>query len=256
MRTQPVVNHLKRVLSITCTFFGANWHRPSNYFHPEVYLSNATDVVVQGAGSARVMSHPSHGNIAMALLARNHDRLDSLAESLRTSTSNPIATFLTDTRAVNTSKAFSAIRSHGSFQNPKLKVAIFSVKHSLKNPFLNETHNEFVESLSTYVGGAIAFSQEVVKMLFEQHSEKALADGGLKKGTLIFTDTLGALRTNANFAAYGARRSAVRILAQSLAKEYSAKGIHVAQTIANGGIQAENGEAQERGQTMSAEAVW
>ena len=53
----------------------------------------------------------------------------------------------------------------------------------------------------------MAFSKEVVKMLFDQNGQTLLADGGGKKGTLIFTGTLGAMRTNANFAAYGASRS-------------------------------------------------
>ena len=67
----------------------------------------------------------------------------------------------------------------------------------------------------------MAFSKEVVRMLFEQHGQTLLKDGGGKKGTLIFTGTLGAMRTNANFAAYGASRSGARSLAQALAKEYS-----------------------------------
>lgn len=78
--------------------------------------------------------------------------------------------------------------------------------------------------METYVGGAMAFSQEVIKMLFAQHGEKALADGGEKKGTLILTGTLGAMRTNTNYAAYGGSRSAARSLAQALAKEYSPVG--------------------------------
>lgn len=67
----------------------------------------------------------------------------------------------------------------------------------------------------------MAFSREVIRMLFEQHGQTLLKDGGGKKGTLIFTGTLGAMRTNANFAAYGASRSGARSLAQALAKEYS-----------------------------------
>ena len=67
----------------------------------------------------------------------------------------------------------------------------------------------------------MAFSKEVVRMLFEHHGQTLLADGGSKKGTLIFTGTLGAMRTNANFAAYGASRSGARSFAQALAKEYS-----------------------------------
>lgn len=67
----------------------------------------------------------------------------------------------------------------------------------------------------------MAFSKEVVKMLFDQNGQTLLTDGGGKKGTLIFTGTLGAMRTNTKSAAYGASRSGARSLAQALAKEYS-----------------------------------
>jgi hypothetical protein len=47
----------------------------------------------------------------------------------------------------------------------------------------------------------------------------------------------------------------VRQLSQSLAREFSKKGVHVVHTIANGGIEDKNGEAQKQGSKMSAEAV-
>ena len=67
----------------------------------------------------------------------------------------------------------------------------------------------------------MAFSKEVVRIFFEQQGQTLLAEGGGKKGTLIFTGTLGAIRTNANSASHGASRSGARSLAQALAKEYS-----------------------------------
>ena len=82
----------------------------------------------------------------------------------------------------------------------------------------------------------MVFSQESIKLMFEHHGEKTLAEGAEKKGTLIFTGTLGALRCNAEVASYGASRSSVRQLAQALAREMSPKGIHVAHAIANGRI--------------------
>lgn len=66
---------------------------------------------------------------------------------------------------------------------------------------------------------------------------------------------MGALRCNSQFSAYGASRASVRQLSQALGREMSEKGIHVAHTIANGGIVDENGEAQKVGKKMSAESV-
>lgn len=120
---------------------------------------------------------------------------------------------------------------------------------------MDETFEDFTASLESYVGGAFAFSQEALKLLFEHHGEAPLSETGQKKGTLIFTGTLGALRCNAEFAAYGAGRSSVRQLAQSLARELSAKGVHVAHTIANGSIEDKDGEDQRIGKKMSADAV-
>lgn len=152
-------------------------------------------------------------------------------------------TFPSDTNPSNLSKAFADIRSHSSFKDLKLRVAVYHVKNASRKPFLEETHADFMNSMETYVGGAMAFSQEVVKMLFAHHGEKALTDGGEKKGTLILTGTLGAMRTNANFAAYGGSRSAARSLAQALAKEYSPVGIQVVHTIVNGSVIDEESEA-------------
>lgn len=103
--------------------------------------------------------------------------------------------------------------------------------------------------------GAMVFAQESFKRFFEDHGEKTLADGAEKKGTLIFTGTLGALRANAEFASYGASRASVRQLAQALAREFSPKGIHVAHAIANGRITDADNEDTKAGKHIAAEAV-
>ncbi|GAB7352804.1 hypothetical protein MBLNU459_g3422t1 [Dothideomycetes sp. NU459] len=207
-----------------------------------------------GAGIARVLL--SQGNMAVALLARRPESLNDLKRDLRSSVPNAVVEgFPTDTSPESLKKAFSDIKEHKSFTNLKLDTAIFSIKHSSKKPFLDETYEDFTDSLETYVGGAFTFSQEVLKRFFSDHGEAGLADGAPKKGTLIFTGTLGALRCSAEYAAYGAGRASVRQLAQTLAREMSAKGVHVVHSIANGSIRDEAGEEQKTGKKMSAEAV-
>jgi NADP-dependent 3-hydroxy acid dehydrogenase YdfG len=112
-----------------------------------------------------------------------------------------------------------------------------------------------MDPLETYVGGAMVFAQESIKMFFEHHGDATLADGAEKKGTLIFTGTLGALRCNAEFASYGASRASVRQLAQALAREMSPKGIQVVHTIANGRITDADNEDTKSGKHIAAEAV-
>jgi NAD(P)-dependent dehydrogenase (short-subunit alcohol dehydrogenase family) len=114
---------------------------------------------------------------------------------------------------------------------------------------------DFTSSLTTYVGGAMEFGQLALARFFADHGDEGLAAGTGKKGTLIFTGTLGAMRTNAQYASYGAGRAGVRMLAQALAKEFSEKGVHVAHVIANGGIEDAQGQAQEEGKRISADSV-
>lgn len=98
----------------------------------------------------------------------------------------------------------------------------------------------------------MVFSQEAIKRLLEDHGEKSLAEGAEKKGTLIFTGTLGALRCNAEFGSYGASRGSVRQLAQALAKEMSPKGIHVAVSVS----QSSSFCSRQAGLSGTDEKIW
>ena len=97
--------------------------------------------------------------------------------------------FPSDTSKASIEKAFHDIKSHASFSGLKAEVAIYSVKHSSKKPFLSETREEFEDSLETYVGGAFTFAQESVKRFYADHGEAALADGGGKKGVCVRVPT-------------------------------------------------------------------
>ncbi|KIW37094.1 uncharacterized protein PV06_10721 [Exophiala oligosperma] len=209
-------------------------------------------VILMGAGPttasgiARILAHPSHGNMAVALLSRSAD--ESLAERLsRESNGGTLRAFQTDTSESSLTRAFSEIQSWSEAQHlGKLNLAIWNIKHSHKTPFADESPAKFGDSLQTYVTGAMVFAQLSSKWMLSQYasdttpatdsSPSDTAEVMIKKGTIIFTGTLGALRTNPGYAAYGAGRAGVRMLAQSLAREYSPRGIHVVHAIANGGI--------------------
>lgn len=93
-----------------------------------------------------------------------------------------LETFPTDTSKASLEKTFREIKDHQSFKDLKLRVAIYSIKHSSKKPFLEETYEDFTESLEQYAGGAFTFAQESLKRFFADHGESGLADGAPKKG--------------------------------------------------------------------------
>jgi hypothetical protein len=108
-----------------------------------------------------------------------------IATVRETSPDAVLEAFPSDTSKASLEKAFEDIKAHERFAGLKAEVAIYSVKHSSKKPFLEETREEFEGSLEEYVGGAFTFAQESVKRFYADHGEKALADGGEKKGVSL-----------------------------------------------------------------------
>jgi NAD(P)-dependent dehydrogenase (short-subunit alcohol dehydrogenase family) len=58
----------------------------------------------------------------------------------------------------------------------------------------------------------------------------------LGRGTLIFTGASGSLRGKPGFAHFAAAKAGLRMISQSMAREYGPKGIHVAHVVIDGGI--------------------
>ncbi|KAI3541957.1 short-chain dehydrogenase/reductase SDR [Colletotrichum filicis] len=210
-----------------------------------------------GAGIARILASPQHGNLAVALLARNPENLQNLATDLRKSSNGILHPFPTDTEPENLRRTFQQIADHADFKDLKLKLAIYHVKNSSRKPFLEETPEAFNDSMSTFTTGGVVFAQEALKLMYAQNGGQTLLSDteGAKKGTIIFTGTLGAMRTNQQYAAYGASRAAARIVAQAITKEHSKFSIHVVHAIANGGIIDEENENTKTGKRMRAEDI-
>lgn len=58
----------------------------------------------------------------------------------------------------------------------------------------------------------------------------------LGRGTVIFTGASGSLRGKASFAHFAAAKAGLRMISQSMAREYGPQGIHVAHVLIDGGI--------------------
>lgn len=58
----------------------------------------------------------------------------------------------------------------------------------------------------------------------------------LGRGTVIFTGASGSLRGKPGFAHFASAKAGLRMVAQSMAREYGPKGIHVAHVLIDGGI--------------------
>lgn len=58
----------------------------------------------------------------------------------------------------------------------------------------------------------------------------------LGRGTVIFTGASGSLRGKPGFAHFAAAKAGLRMITQSMAREYGPKGLHVAHVLIDGGV--------------------
>ena len=61
----------------------------------------------------------------------------------------------------------------------------------------------------------------------------------LGRGTVIFTGASGSMRGKAGFAHFAAAKAGLRMVSQSMAREFGPLGIHVAHVVIDGGINGE-----------------
>lgn len=61
----------------------------------------------------------------------------------------------------------------------------------------------------------------------------------LGRGTVIFTGASGSLRGKPGFAHFAAAKAGLRMISQSMAREYGPLGIHVAHVLIDGGVNGE-----------------
>ena len=58
----------------------------------------------------------------------------------------------------------------------------------------------------------------------------------LGRGTVIFTGASASLRGKENYAQFAAAKAGLRMVAQSMAREFGPQGLHVAHVVIDGGI--------------------
>jgi NAD(P)-dependent dehydrogenase (short-subunit alcohol dehydrogenase family) len=109
----------------------------------------------------------------------------------------------------------------------QLRVAVFNVGNAVRGTPLELTPEQFESTWrgSTYAG-----------YLFARAALPALLSTG---GSLLFTGASASLRGRGPFVAFAAAKAGLRSVAQSFAREYGPKGVHVAHIIIDGGIDGE-----------------
>jgi len=102
-------------------------------------------------------------------------------------------------------------------------VLIHNAHSLLIKPFEQTDAAEFEHVWRVACLGAMAAAQAVLPPMAERGN-----------GTIIFTGATAGIRGSASFSAFASAKFALRGLAQSLAREYGQRGVHVAHVILDG----------------------
>ncbi|EBA18626.1 oxidoreductase, short-chain dehydrogenase/reductase family protein [Roseobacter sp. SK209-2-6] len=100
------------------------------------------------------------------------------------------------------------------------------------SPFENTSIEEFEETWRAMVLSAVNLAKVVMP---------AMAKAG--GGTFIISGATASLRGGKNFSAFASAKAGLRALAQSLAREYGPKGVHVIHVILDGIVDTETSRA-------------
>lgn len=182
--------------------------------------------VIIGAGDA------TGGAIARAFAAegltvcvnrreRNTVALETLAQSIRDDGHRARA-FPADARDED---AMIALFDQVEAEVGPVEVAVFNIGANVNFPISETTVRVYTKVWEMACLGGFLMGREAAKRMSPRG-----------RGTIIFTGATASLRGGSGFSAFSGAKAALRMLAQSMARELGPQGIHVAHTIIDGAI--------------------
>ena len=175
-----------------------------------------------GLGAALARRFAREG-LRVAVTGRSRERLDAIVDEIRRAGGQAFALPGDVTRESELADNARQLTESGT-----LEVAIFNAAGATRAPTLELSAEQFEAAWRvTTLGG----------FLFARAALPSLLAGG--RGSLLFTGATASLRGRPPFAAFASAKAGLRSLAQSLAREFGPRNIHVAHVVVDGGIDGE-----------------
>jgi NAD(P)-dependent dehydrogenase (short-subunit alcohol dehydrogenase family) len=177
-----------------------------------------------GAAAARVFTE---AGFPVVIAGRNQDKLRQAAASIAAVGRAP------GIEVGDVANASDVARFVASAESvAPLQVAIQNAGGNRRSPFLEVTAEVFEEHWRAHALAGFLLAQAVLPNMLARRA-----------GTILFTGASGSLRGSANFSPFAAAKGALRMTAQSVAREFGPQGIHVAHVIVDGVIDGDRARA-------------
>ncbi len=155
---------------------------------------------------------------------RHAGALEALAQSIRDDGQNALA-FPADARDED---AMIALVDTVERDVGPIGVAVFNIGANVRFSVTDTSAQVYRKVWEMAAFAGFLMGREVAKRMVPR-----------EKGTIIFTGATASLRGGAGFSAFAGAKAALRMLAQSMARELGPHNIHVAHSVIDGGIDTE-----------------
>jgi NAD(P)-dependent dehydrogenase (short-subunit alcohol dehydrogenase family) len=180
--------------------------------------------VVLGAGpglGAAVARRFAHEGFAVGLMARREESLSAVREEIEGAGGTALAVRADAADATSVARAFDEVRE--GLGDPE--VFVYNAGAFRMGGILELTSEDFDDCFKINCSGAFYGAQQALPAMLEQG-----------RGSVILTGATAALRGSANFSALATGKFGLRAFAQSMAREFGPRGVHVAHVIIDGQI--------------------
>jgi NAD(P)-dependent dehydrogenase (short-subunit alcohol dehydrogenase family) len=172
---------------------------------------------IEGLG-ARLCQRFAAEGLHVILAGRTGAQVEAVVDAIRESGGTATSVVADATREEDVLQLFDVAGS-------ELDLAIYNAGNNTPGRIVDMDVAYFEQAWRVGCFGGFLFGREAVRRMQPNGA-----------GTLLFTGASASLRGRANFGAFTAAKGALRNLAQAMAKEYAAGGIHVGHVVIDGAI--------------------
>jgi NAD(P)-dependent dehydrogenase (short-subunit alcohol dehydrogenase family) len=163
----------------------------------------------------------------MFVAGRSAAKIEQVARSIAADGGSAEPVVTDTTREEDVMRLFDRAMSPGAQLDP-LDLVAYNAGNNQKLDFRSLSAHTFEEFWRIGCFGGFLVGREAARRLVP-----------LGRGTVLFTGASGSLRGKPGFAHFAAAKAGLRMLSQSMAREFGPQGIHVAHVVIDGGINGE-----------------
>ena len=170
-------------------------------------------------------AHAARTGMQVFVAGRTREKIDRCARAIEAEGGLAVPVVCDSTCADDIAALFDTVRSSGL----PLRLAVYNTGRNIPAPFMQTSAELLRGHWKRCAVGGLMVGQAAIRAMLADPDE----DSG-HHGTLIYTGASASLRGKPLFAGFSAAKAGLRALAQSAAREFGPKGIHVAHIVIDG----------------------